>query len=112
MPRSLSRFARDYLLPTGTLVAVLVLWEVAYRVFKIEGGVAKKVAFRAGLTSWERTEVLSGLSENDQVIATLNVRDLDDGKQVKVRQVLDPPSLAEPRPDQEGGQAARSNPAP
>jgi NitT/TauT family transport system permease protein len=35
MPRSLSRFARDYLLPTGTLVAVLVLWEVAYRVFKI-----------------------------------------------------------------------------
>jgi HlyD family secretion protein len=96
-------------------------------VFRVEGGVARKAQFQAGLTSWERTEIVSGLSEKEVVLATLNVRDLDDGVQVRVRRVIDPPALADPRPDRaasplsrgpgEGGaqdasEAARPEPAP
>lgn len=35
MPRPLERLARDYLLPTATLVGVLAVWEAAYHVFRI-----------------------------------------------------------------------------
>jgi HlyD family secretion protein len=53
-------------------------------VYRVEGGVARQVFFEAGLTSWERTEVLSGLAAGDRVIASLNVKGLADGARVAI----------------------------
>lgn len=55
------------------------------QVWIIEGGKVKAVKFKAGLTSWERTEVLSGIESGTPVIATLNVKGLAEGTRVKVR---------------------------
>jgi HlyD family secretion protein len=51
-------------------------------VFRVEQGKAKKVQFRPGLTSWDRTEVVSGLSKGDQIVSSLNKRGLEDGVRV------------------------------
>jgi len=51
-------------------------------VFRVEQGKAKKVQFRPGLTSWDRTEVVSGLSKGDEIVSSLNKRGLEDGVRV------------------------------
>ena len=51
-------------------------------VFRVEKGRAHKVAFKPGLTSWDRTEVVSGLDKGDQIISNLNKRGLEDGVRV------------------------------
>jgi hypothetical protein len=55
---------------------------VERQVYLVEGGRARLQAFRPGLTSWERTEVLEGLSEGAEVISSLNVKGLADGVKV------------------------------
>jgi len=48
-------------------------------VYVVEGGVARERPVQIGLTNWERSEILSGLSEGEKVIATLNATGLADG---------------------------------
>jgi RND family efflux transporter MFP subunit len=59
------------------------------RVYVIESGRARQRSFKAGLTSWERTEVLSGLAEGAVVVASLNAKGLSDGARVAVRRELE-----------------------
>jgi HlyD family secretion protein len=58
---------------------------VERQVWLLEGGKAKQVRFRAGLTSWEHTEVLSVLEPGTAVIASLNTKGLVEGARVVVR---------------------------
>ncbi len=51
-------------------------------VYRVEKGKAKKVPFKPGLTSWDRTEVVSGLTQGDQIVSSLNKRGLEDGVRV------------------------------
>jgi HlyD family secretion protein len=48
-------------------------------VFWNDHGVARERSIQIGLSSWERTEVVSGLKEGDRVVANLNVKGLADG---------------------------------
>jgi HlyD family secretion protein len=48
-------------------------------VFRVENGKAVLRPVEIGLSSWDRSEVLSGVSVGDEVIATLNVKELEDG---------------------------------
>ncbi|HMI89154.1 MAG TPA: efflux RND transporter periplasmic adaptor subunit [Polyangiaceae bacterium] len=52
-------------------------------VFVIENGVAVERPIQIGISSWERTEILSGLREGDRVVATLNAKGLADGVRVE-----------------------------
>lgn len=54
-------------------------------VYRLEGNRIRKVNFEAGLTSWERTEVKSGLAVGDRVVSSLNVKGLEDGLRVVVK---------------------------
>lgn len=54
-------------------------------VFRIHGGKAERSTFKPGLTSWERTEVVSGLEGGDEIVSNLNVRGLEDGVPVKAK---------------------------
>ena len=53
------------------------------QVFLVAGGRARLQTIQAGISNWERTEVIRGLAEGDRVIVSLEVRGLADG--VKVR---------------------------
>jgi RND family efflux transporter MFP subunit len=48
-------------------------------VFVVEDGVARSRSIQVGMSSWERTEVISGLTDGDRVVANLNAKDLSDG---------------------------------
>ena len=52
-------------------------------VYVVAGGIARARSVETGLSSWERTEIVSGLSEGDVVVGTLNVQGLADGMPVK-----------------------------
>jgi HlyD family secretion protein len=56
-------------------------------VYRVDGPVAHVVPIEIGLSSWERSEILSGLKVGDQVIATLNAKELADGVPVTVTAV-------------------------
>ena len=45
----------------------------------VEQGVNRERAIQVGISSWERTEITSGLREGDRVVANLNVKGLADG---------------------------------
>lgn len=51
-------------------------------VFQIRDGVLKKRTFTPGLTSWERTEVASGLEAGELIVSSLNVKGLEEGARV------------------------------
>lgn len=51
-------------------------------VYRVEGGIAKIQAIEVGLSNWDRTEIVSGLKLGDEVIATLNVKELEEGVHV------------------------------
>jgi HlyD family secretion protein len=53
-------------------------------VYVIEQGVARERPIEIGISSWERTEVTSGLREGEPVVATLNSKGLADGAPVAV----------------------------
>jgi HlyD family secretion protein len=53
-------------------------------VYVVEGGLAKERQVQVGLSSWERSEITSGVKEGEEVISSLNVKGLADGVPVKV----------------------------
>jgi HlyD family secretion protein len=53
-------------------------------VYRVEKGVVAKVSFEPGLTSWERTEVRSGLALGDVIVSSLGVKGLEAGVRVKL----------------------------
>ena len=52
-------------------------------VYVIVNGIARTRSVETGLSSWERTEIVSGVNEGDVVVGTLNVQGLADGMPVK-----------------------------
>ena len=48
-------------------------------VYLVDHGVARQHTIEIGLSSWERTEITSGLKEGDAVVANLNTKGLADG---------------------------------
>lgn len=58
---------------------------VERQVYVVKNGRAVLVPFRAGVTSWERTEVLSGLEVGTEVVSSLNAKGLADGVRIVVR---------------------------
>lgn len=64
-------------------------------VYLLSGGRVEKQSFEAGLTSWERTEVVSGLSEGQAVVTRLDTPGLDG----RPRAVAAPRGPAPPRAD-------------
>ena len=50
-----------------------------------EKGFARERQVQVGLTSWERSEIITGVNEGQQVISSLNAKDLADGVLVKVK---------------------------
>jgi HlyD family secretion protein len=53
-------------------------------VYVVENGVAKEHQVQVGLNSWERSEIVSGVSEGQPVISSLNAKGLAEGVPVKV----------------------------
>jgi len=51
-------------------------------VYLVKGGVACVQPIQIGMSSWERTEVSSGVSQGDRVVANLNAKGLTDGAPV------------------------------
>ena len=51
-------------------------------VFVVDNGRAREQEVQIGLSSWERTEIVSGLNEGDRVVADLNAKGLADGMPV------------------------------
>ncbi|HEY8206295.1 MAG TPA: efflux RND transporter periplasmic adaptor subunit [Myxococcaceae bacterium] len=54
-------------------------------VYVVENGLAKEHQVQVGLTSWERSEIVSGVSDGQEVISSLNAKGLADGVPVKVK---------------------------
>jgi multidrug efflux pump subunit AcrA (membrane-fusion protein) len=52
-------------------------------VYVIASGIARARSVETGLSSWERTEIVSGLGEGEVVVGTLNVHGLADGMPVR-----------------------------
>ncbi len=48
-------------------------------VYVVDNGFARERTVEIGMSSWERAEIVSGLHEGDEVVATLNAKDLADG---------------------------------
>jgi hypothetical protein len=53
-------------------------------VFVVRDGVARLQSVEVGLSNWDRSEILSGLKVGEEVIATLNEKNLLDGSRVRV----------------------------
>ncbi len=53
--------------------------------YVVDNGVVRERSIQIGMSSWERTEVVSGVSEGDVVVSTLNVKGLADGAAVQVK---------------------------
>lgn len=53
-------------------------------VFRVEDGRARVREVQVGLSNWDRSEILSGVSVGDQIVATLNAKQLEDGAPVTV----------------------------
>jgi len=51
-------------------------------VYRVEGGVARKVRVQVGLSNWDRTEITAGLAEGDAVVTSLDSIGLTDGAHV------------------------------
>lgn len=78
---------------------------VTRAVYRIDRGKVVKTPIQAGLTSWERTEVVSGLRAADEVISSLNAKGLEEGARVVVRQGQ--PPAADPEPGADVSTAAK-----
>lgn len=53
-------------------------------VYTIAGGRIKRKSVRTGISGWEYIEILEGVAEGDEVITSLDVAGLEEGKRVKV----------------------------
>jgi len=58
-------------------------------VYLIEGDTVRLQEFEPGLMNWQRTEVLSGLNEGDQVVSSVGLRELRDGRAITIVEDLD-----------------------
>lgn len=58
-------------------------------VYKLVDGKADKTEVEIGAEGIERTEILAGVAEGDEIITSLEARGLSDGKKVKVRKDKD-----------------------
>jgi HlyD family secretion protein len=54
-------------------------------VYAVAGGRVDRRDIVAGISNWEWTEVLSGLREGEEVVTSLEIRDLAQGKRVAIR---------------------------
>jgi len=59
-------------------------------VLAVERSVAVKKPVVTGISNWEMTEIVSGISESDRVIFTLNAPNLSEGVRVRVNPALTP----------------------
>jgi HlyD family secretion protein len=66
-------------LPTNVIVGR----GVKRSVYLIESGRAKLAPIEVGLSNWDKSEIVSGVSEGAEVVATLNTKGLEDGVEVK-----------------------------
>ena len=57
-------------------------------VYAVVDGKARLKPVEVGLSNWDRTEILSGLSVGDEVVATLNTKELEDGVPLKTGAAL------------------------
>ncbi len=48
-------------------------------VYRVEQGVVHEQPIEIGMSSWDRTELVRGLSDGDQVVSTLNAKGLTEG---------------------------------
>jgi HlyD family secretion protein len=55
-------------------------------VYCVEKGRAKKRPVQVGLSNWDRTEVLGGVDENDEVISSVNLSELKEGVRVVLQE--------------------------
>jgi HlyD family secretion protein len=53
-------------------------------VYVLEAGFVREKPIQIGLSSWERTEIVSGVAEGAAVVSTLNVKGLVDGAAARV----------------------------
>jgi HlyD family secretion protein len=53
--------------------------------YVVQGGVAHKRAVDVGVSTWEAVEIRSGLSEGDEVVASLSTVELADGARVQLK---------------------------
>lgn len=51
-------------------------------VFIVDGNIIRKRVVETGLANWERTEILSGVSESDKVVIPLSSEELKDGMRI------------------------------
>jgi HlyD family secretion protein len=51
-------------------------------VFIVDGNIIRKRVVETGLANWERTEILSGVSESDKVVVPLSSEELKDGMRI------------------------------
>jgi HlyD family secretion protein len=71
-------------LPTNVIVGR----GVKRTVFYVDGDHARVRQVEIGVSNWDRTELTGGLKVGDEVVATLNSKELDDGAPIKVGLVL------------------------
>jgi HlyD family secretion protein len=63
---------------------VIVGRGVKRTVYRVADGKVSRVEVEVGLANWERSEIVRGVLPGEKVVATLNVKGLDDGVLVKV----------------------------
>lgn len=54
-------------------------------VYRVRDGKAERADVTAGISNWDRTEILSGLSEGDLVVTSLETKNLSPGSRVGIR---------------------------
>jgi HlyD family secretion protein len=78
--------------------------EGKYYVYVVENNIAKKREITKGAEGIERTEVTKGVKEGEQIVTSLEVKGLGDGKKIKIRKEKPEKEKAkEEKPSDEGG---------
>ena len=54
-------------------------------VYRVRDGKAERADVTAGISNWDRTEILSGLSAGDLVVTSLEIKNLSPGSRVGIR---------------------------
>ncbi len=54
-------------------------------VYTVEGGRIRKRMIKSGISNWESTQILDGLKEGEQVIASLDIEGIEEGRRVRIR---------------------------
>lgn len=54
-------------------------------VYTVEGGRIRKRMIMIGISNWESTQILDGLKEGEQVITSLDIEGIEEGRRVRIR---------------------------